>query len=446
MEHQYGRNLAFAKPFAPDLFKEYVYAERNVYEHPYITLSRLRVIFETLTDLVLRGLSKRVGTRSVYNERLKALRGCIPQEIWRRLDTIRPLCNAACHNAIQDEPYQKGKITRRALEGLELARDYAFWYFETIAKSVQVESSGEFEPPPQETFEDQLKWVHEGDPYAALGLSDYHRQIGERTQENDFHRRMSEMLLDYAVDRGVTEAIIRRSSRLVYLSDQVEGVKLGISLIDKLIAQGEVINLYALKAIGFSRLNRSVTAETVAFQGCEAGDPYAMNLVAQWAGDSGHDIELTDDERAELFENSLEIAFNDEAAYYLSAWHLDQGRVPQALELLGQSVKVSGDPRKLLEFELGKLLFRAGQDPDRALKLIGEYAEQDVWSKLNAAEFLCDIEKFSLGFEMFESATKSALVEDFQNFGETFETVRNRLLDFEGFDDGDVNFLVECLG
>lgn len=75
MGHQYGKNLAFAKPFAPDLFEEYVYAERNVYEHPYITLSRLRVIFETITGLVIKGLSKRVHTRSVYKERLKVLIG-----------------------------------------------------------------------------------------------------------------------------------------------------------------------------------------------------------------------------------------------------------------------------------------------------------------------------------------------------------------------------------
>lgn len=207
MEHQYGGNLAFAKPLAPDLFKEYVYAERNVYEHPYITLSRLRVIFETLTDLVIQGLSKRVDTRAAYNERLKVLRGSIPIELWQRLDTIRPLCNAACHNAIQDEPYQRAKISRRALEGLELARDYAFWYFEAIAKSVQVGTTGRFEPPPEETFEDRLKWVHDGDPYAALGLFEYHNGLAESADKQDFHRRMGGMLLDYAVDRGVEEAI-----------------------------------------------------------------------------------------------------------------------------------------------------------------------------------------------------------------------------------------------
>lgn len=409
MEHQYGKNLAFAKPFAPDLFKEYVYAERNVYEHPYITLSRLRVIFETLTDLVIQGLSKPIDRRSVYNERLKAIRGSVPQEIWQRLDVVRPLCNAASHDPIPDEPYQQGKISSRALEALELARDYAFWYFETVDKSVQFGLAGPFEPPPQETFEDQLRWVHEGDPYAALVLSQYHDGLAQSAQENDFHQRMRELLLDYAVDRGTLEAMLLKASRLIYSSDQSVGIKSGIALIDKIMSQGEVIGLYACKAIGFYRLNRSVTAETVALRGCEAGDPFAMNLVSQWAGNPDHELNISDDERVELLEKSLGIAFNEEAAYYLSMVYRSDGRISEARELLESAVNVSGDPRNLLEFELGKVLFSDGKNIDRAKLLINSYAKEDVWSCLNAAKFFCDIGEFTLGFELFESAVKNWL-------------------------------------
>lgn len=237
-----------------------------------------------------------------------------------------------------------------------------------------------------------------------------------------------------------------KASRLIYFSDQVEEIRFGISLIDKLIAQGEVIALYARKAIGFSKLNRSITAETVVRKGCEAGDPYAMNLASQWAGRPGNGLSISDDERVELLEKSLRIAFNEEAAYYLSMVYRSQGRTSEAKELLESAVKASADPRNLLEFELGKFLFSDGQELLRARSLIDSYAKEDVWSSLNAAEFFCDRDEFSLGFEMFESAVRLALVEDFQNFRGTFEAMRNRLLDVDGFDDGDVNFLVECLG
>lgn len=446
MSYKFGDNLGFARTKSPDVFKEYIYAEKNVHTHPYVTLSRLRVIFEWYSDRVIQALKIPCRVSAPFHERLRLLRGKIPDVYWRDLEDIRPTCNAASHELLTSKIECSDKLTAIALRGLRLARDYAIWYYEKIEKHQDLDTTGEFILPPASSFEEELRYAHEGDGYAALRVSMWHSEKALEDPFSENHRILEQAFLDLACELNITDAKHRKAIGLIYSANSIDDKKAGIAIIDELITEGLVFGVYCDKACAFASINRELTGVSVARKGVEAGDPYAMNLLAQWAGMPGKGFSMTDEERAKLYERSLEIAFNCEAAYYLSMFYAKNYRFDDAIGLLEKALHSGEDDRGLLEFELGRLLIKCDKGMQRPLELFRSIADKSAVAALNAAETLVNLGHEFDALIFFRQAVIESTDMEIRDQIESFVAVRDALLSYEGISQADLSFLVSCLG
>ena len=449
MNYNYGDNLGFARNKSPDVFKEYIYAEKNVHIHPYVTLSRLRTIYEKYTDDIIEALHIPCRVSAPLQEQLKLLRGKIPDNFLRKLEAIRPICNSAVHELMTSGDNSRDEITKTAMDGLRLARDYAPWFYEKVEKHSDLSQVGEFVAPPLSSLEDELRYAHDGDGWAALMVAKRHFALtleAAESAESSFHRRLADTFLQHACDKGLYEARRFKSTQLIYSAASMDDIKAGIAIIDELIVQGDVEGLYCDKACAFSAMNRQLTGVSIARKGVEAGDPYAMNLLAQWAGYPDKKISMTDEERTKLLEKSLGIAFNCEAAYYLSTYYQSQGKVSEAIALLEQAIRYGEDKRGLVEFALGSMLVEQDNDIERGFELLTYYASKSYWNALNTAEKLVDISRYAEALAFFKMAVTHATDLEIREGIAHFTAVRDALQEHENLQDADLNFLIACLG
>jgi len=446
MSYIFGDNVSFVKNENPDLFKEYIYAEKNVYSHPYLTFNRLRVIYEELTNRACDKLSLDGYKNEVFAKRLIRLRGRVPDSLIRGVESLRPICNAASHQLMNSEVKSNEKLINQALKGLSIARDFAYWYYFKLVKNAEFSSLPEFVNPPSTSFEEELRWAHEGDAYAALAVSEHHRHMALYDgDKKDYHESLFKAFLDYSCDKGVVEALEWKSTLLTSLGKNVDEIREGIAICDRLIKYGIVINSYHNKAVAFARMNRKHTAINFLKKGVDAGDPYAINFYVQWSSYPENDINLSQDECIRLLEKSVSIAFNGEAAYYLSIYYQNLGEHSKAIDLLEDSVEKSADKRGLLESQLGKLLINQRRDKSRGIQFLISYARSSFHAAICAVEDLLSVDCFDVALTLFMESFKSAKDVDIVENRESIDGLRSALVDKCYEDEKTLFFLVHCL-
>lgn len=444
MNERYGLNLAFLKNSHLTIYKETIYAERNVYTHPNLSLNRLRVVFEAWVKEILFDLGIKPNNKSSYRDRLRLLQGKIPDALWKKIDELRPICNTASHELMNAYEENESAITE-ALNALKVSQDLAIWYVKKIKK--EEVSHTEFIPPPKANFEETLSNAHAGDAGAIYDVAIWHRNQAPKVQkESEFHSKMFKIFINESFEGGYPPAKITKAISLIHSIEEKNDIHEGIYILEELIREGEVIDVYCLKAIALERLNRSISADVVALQGAEKGDPYAMNLVAQWAGHDRPKIKLTEPERMRLYEKSLGIAFNEEAAYYLSMYYEDLGLVDEATTLLEKCIKHKEDTRGLFESRLAKMLLSSGKNKNKAYELYEAYSNKGYWSSLNSADELIELNETHLALRYFKQSITTAMDSEILQYKDKYMSVRDRLLNCSELNEDDLCFITECLG
>lgn len=444
MIYEYGDNLSFVKEREPDVFMEYVYAERNAHGHPYVALNRLRIIYEWYANCTLDELNIPYRRSLPFHERIKLLRGRIPSDLWNRIEEIRPICNSAAHEPLSLEMRRSSKINSIAMDGLELARDFAYWFYQKVKRDQLIHSVGFIAPPPT-SFEEELRYAHDGDGYAALAVAKRHLFLPAEEDSPSFHKRLGNVFLDISCSAGIPEARFMKARLLIYLGESEEAIKEGLTINEELIREGEIIGTYCDKACGFSSIGSKKTAVAIARKGVEMGDPYAMNLLVQWSGYPDRGIFMGDQECIELLEQSLEIVFNAEAAYYLSMFYESESRVWEAIDVLEKALRYD-DSRRLIGFRLGSILIGLDENSERGYELIDSYARESGWSSLNAAEKMAGSGNFGYALKLFKQSLCSTYDKEIQLHIDDYRAVRDALISHNEATEKDLFFLINCLG
>lgn len=248
----YGHNFAFAKHEFPTIYKETVYAERNAYTHPYLSLNRLRVVFEALVNTILGELGVQLTSRSSYKDKLNVLRGKIPESLWKNIEDLRPICNAASHELIVADEENEFAI-QSALNGLKTSKDLAIWFFEKVRKESVPDY--EFIPPPASNIEEILLYAHHGDAGSAYEVAMWHRKlIFNEPKKSDIHSKMFEYFLNVSFDGRFHPAKYLKAVAQINSSNEKNSIHEGIYILEDLIKEGEVIDVYYQKAIALERL------------------------------------------------------------------------------------------------------------------------------------------------------------------------------------------------
>ena len=145
-------------------------AEKNFWEDPETTLSKLRKLGEAVANAIAESIPLAIEPRDQF-ELLEELgrANCVDETILSRMHTLRRLGNSAVHPARDGTPQLPEDLREDALEALRSAHALCIWFCRTYYEATVEESHFQSPSPHRETVVD-AEWAEEAHDSTDLVL------------------------------------------------------------------------------------------------------------------------------------------------------------------------------------------------------------------------------------------------------------------------------------